>query len=82
MHEVVTRRYQRIKEEGGELPDLIITDGGKGQMGVVKAALQEVGVEIPVMGLAKDDKHNTNQVLYGDPLKSSALCSVAKSSIS
>ena len=67
MHEVVTRRYQRIKEEGGELPDLIITDGGKGQMGVVKAALQEVGVEIPVMGLAKDDKHNTNQVLYGDP---------------
>lgn len=67
MHEVVTRRYSRLKEEGEPLPDLIITDGGKGQMGVVKDALQEVGVEIPVMGLAKDDKHNTNQVLYGDP---------------
>lgn len=67
MHEVVTRRYSRLKEEGEPLPDLIITDGGKGQMGVVKDALQEVGVEMPVMGLAKDNKHNTNQVLYGDP---------------
>lgn len=67
MHEVVTRRYQRVIEEGGEIPDLIITDGGKGQMGIVKGALEELGIEIPVMGLAKDDKHNTNQVLYGDP---------------
>lgn len=67
MYEVVTRRYRRLLEEQEPLPDLIVTDGGKGQMGVVKAALEEVGVSIPVMGLAKDDKHNTNQVLYGDP---------------
>lgn len=67
MHEVVTRRYRRMIEEEQPLPDLIITDGGKGQMGVVKAALREVGADIPVMGLAKDDRHNTNQVLYGDP---------------
>lgn len=67
MHEVVTRRYSRLIEEGQLLPDLIITDGGKGQMGVVKAALEEIGADIPVMGLAKDDKHNTNQVLFGYP---------------
>ncbi|MDO5017196.1 MAG: excinuclease ABC subunit UvrC [Porphyromonas sp.] len=67
MHEVVTRRYSRLIEEGESLPDLIVTDGGKGQMGVVKAALKELNLEIPVMGLAKDSKHNTNQVLYGDP---------------
>ena len=67
MHEVVVRRYSRLKEEGEQLPDLIITDGGKGQMSTVKRALREVGVEIPVMGLAKDETHNTNQVLYGDP---------------
>lgn len=67
MHEVVTRRYRRMIEEEQPLPDLIVTDGGKGQMGVVKAALREVGADIPVMGLAKDDRHNTNQVLYGDP---------------
>lgn len=67
MHEVVVRRYSRLKEEGEQLPDLIITDGGKGQMSTVKRALREVGVEIPVMGLAKDETHNTNQVLFGDP---------------
>lgn len=67
MAEVVTRRYRRMKEEGEELPDLIVTDGGKGHMSTVKEALAEVGVDIPVMGLAKDDKHNTNQVLFGDP---------------
>lgn len=67
MYEVVTRRYRRMIEEEQPLPDLIVTDGGKGQMGVVKAALREVGADIPVMGLAKDDRHNTNQVLYGDP---------------
>lgn len=67
MYEVVHRRYSKIVEEKGDLPDLIITDGGKGQMGVVKKALEEVGVEIPVMGLAKDEKHNTNQILYGEP---------------
>lgn len=67
MYEVVVRRYTRLRDEGEDLPDLIITDGGKGQMSTVKRALREVGVEIPVMGLAKDDTHNTNQVLYGDP---------------
>lgn len=67
MHEVVTRRYSRLIEEDQPLPDLIITDGGKGQMGVVKTALEEIGADIPVMGLAKDDKHNTNQVLFGEP---------------
>lgn len=67
MHEVVTRRYARLLEEEQPLPDLIITDGGKGQMNVVKRALAEVGADIPVMGLAKDEKHNTNQVLYGNP---------------
>lgn len=67
MEEVVTRRYQRMKEEGQPFPDLIITDGGKGQMGIVKKALSQLDIDIPVMGLAKDDKHNTNQVLFGDP---------------
>lgn len=67
MYEVVTRRYKRLLEESESLPDLIVTDGGKGQMGVVKAALKEIGVDVPVMGLAKDPKHNTNQVIYGDP---------------
>lgn len=67
LHEVITRRYSRVLEEQGDLPDLIITDGGKGQMGVVKDALNQLNLEIPVMGLAKDSKHNTHQVLYGDP---------------
>ena len=67
MHEVVVRRYSRLRDEGEELPDLIITDGGKGQMGVVRKALDEVGVEIPILGLAKDDRHRTSEVLYGDP---------------
>ena len=67
MHEVVVRRYSRLRDEGEELPDLIITDGGKGQMSVVREALEEVGVEIPILGLAKDDRHRTSEVLYGDP---------------
>ncbi len=67
MYEVVVRRYSRLRDEGEELPDLIITDGGKGQMGVVRKALDEVGVEIPILGLAKDDRHRTSEVLYGDP---------------
>lgn len=67
MYEVVTRRYSRLRDEGAEMPDLIITDGGRGHMSTVKEALQKIGVEIPVLGLAKDDKHNTNEVLYGDP---------------
>ena len=68
MKEVVTRRYTRLMTEGEALPDLIITDGGRGHMSTVKEALREIGAEgIEVLGLAKDDTHNTNEVLYGDP---------------
>lgn len=67
MREVVTRRYSRLKEEGETLPDLIITDGGRGHMSTVKEALSEIGAKIEVLGLAKDETHNTSEVLYGDP---------------
>ena len=68
MREVVRRRYTRIIEEGGTLPDLIITDGGVGQMDVVRAVVEgELGLSIPIAGLAKNDKHRTNELLYGWP---------------
>ena len=68
MKEVVRRRYSRIMEEGGELPDLIITDGGRGQMEVVREVVEdELGLRIPVAGLAKDDRHRTNELLFGFP---------------
>lgn len=67
MREVVIRRYSRAIEEGSPLPDLILTDGGKGQMGVVNDALRELGLSIPIGGLAKDRKHKTNELLYGFP---------------
>ncbi len=67
MREVVKRRYKRALEEESPLPDLIITDGGKGQMGAVKQALNEIGVNIPIAGLAKDRKHRTSELLYGFP---------------
>lgn len=67
MAEVVTRRYNKNESRRHTSPDLIITDGGKGHMNTVKEALASIGVEIPILGLAKDDKHNTNQVLYGHP---------------
>ncbi len=67
MREVVYRRYSRIKEEGGEMPDLIITDGGKGQMGVVKEVMDELGLNIPIAGLAKDRRHRTSELLFGFP---------------
>ena len=68
MKEVVRRRYTRIIEEGGTLPDLIITDGGVGQMDVVRAVVEgELGLNIPIAGLAKNDKHRTNELLYGWP---------------
>ena len=67
MKEVVLRRYARLLEEEKELPDLIITDGGRGHMSTVKEALGELGLSIEVLGLAKDDTHNTSEVLYGDP---------------
>ena len=66
MQEVVRRRYSRMKEEHLPLPDLIITDGGKGQMDVVKeVVVDELQLDIPIAGLAKDDRHRTNELLYG-----------------
>ena len=68
MKEVVRRRYTRAKEEGTELPDLIITDGGKGQMEVVRQVVaDELGLDIPIAGLAKDDRHRTHELLVGFP---------------
>lgn len=67
MQEVVRRRYQRAREENTPLPDLLITDGGKGQMGAVKQVLDELELEIPVAGLAKDGKHRTSELLFGFP---------------
>ena len=68
MQEVVRRRYSRMMEEGTPLPDLIITDGGKGQMDVVRQVVEfELGLEIPIAGLAKNDRHRTNELLYGWP---------------
>ena len=74
MQEVVRRRYKRMTEEGKPLPDLIITDGGKGQMDVVKeVVVDELGLHIPIAGLAKDDRHRTNELLYGFPPQTVAL---------
>jgi excinuclease ABC subunit C len=68
MKEVVLRRYQRLLEEEQPLPDLIVADGGKGQMEVIRQAVQdELGLDIPIAGLAKNDKHRTNELLYGFP---------------
>ena len=68
MKEVVRRRYSRLLEEQQPLPDLIITDGGKGQMEVVREVIQdELNLDIPIAGLAKDDRHRTNELLYGFP---------------
>ena len=70
MREVVRRRYSRLKEEGKEMPNLIITDGGKGQMEVVRQVIEdEINLEIPIAGLAKDDRHRTNELLFGFPPK-------------
>lgn len=67
MKEVVKRRYKRAIEENAPLPDLLITDGGKGQMSAVKDVLEELQLDIPVAGLAKDNKHRTSELLYGFP---------------
>lgn len=68
MQEVVRRRYTRLVEEGQPLPDLIITDGGQGQMSVVREVVEgELHLEIPIAGLAKNDRHRTNELLYGTP---------------
>ena len=67
MREVVFRRYKRAMDEGTPLPDLIITDGGKGQMSAVQEVLDELKLSVPVAGLAKDNRHRTNELLYGNP---------------
>ncbi len=67
MFEIVTRRYSSLQKANGALPDLIITDGGKGQMEVVRKALELLNLEIPIAGLAKDNKHKTSELLYGFP---------------
>lgn len=68
MQEVVRRRYTRILEEQGELPDIILTDGGKGQMEVVRQVIEdELHLNIPIVGLAKDNRHRTSEVLFGFP---------------
>ena len=68
MQEVVRRRYSRMMEEGSPLPDLIITDGGQGQMSVVREVVEdELGLDIPIAGLAKDNRHRTNELLFGNP---------------
>ena len=68
MKEVVHRRYTRLKDEEQPLPDLIIADGGKGQMEVIREVIQdELNLNIPIAGLAKDDRHRTNELLYGFP---------------
>ena len=68
MKEVVSRRYNRLLEEGEPLPDLIVADGGKGQMEIIRQVIQdELKHDIPIAGLAKNDKHRTNELLYGFP---------------
>ena len=74
MKEVVYRRYHRLIEEKKSLPDLIIADGGKGQMEVIRQAVQdELGLDIPIAGLVKNDRHRTNELLYGFPPKVIAI---------
>lgn len=74
MQEVVRRRYSRMIEEGTPLPDLIITDGGKGQMEVVRTVIEdELRLHISIAGLAKDDRHRTNELLFGFPPQTVAI---------
>ena len=74
MQEVVRRRYSRMIEEEKPLPDLIITDGGRGQMEVVREVVEdELQLSIPIAGLAKDDKHRTNELLFGFPPQTIAM---------
>ncbi len=74
MREVVRRRYTRVLKENLPLPDLIIIDGGKGQIEAAREIIEdELGLDIPIAGLAKDDKHNTAELLYGNPLETVPL---------
>ena len=70
MREIVRRRYTDIIDENGEMPDLIIADGGIGQMNAIREVIeQQLGLDIPIVGLKKDDKHRTNTLLFGFPPK-------------
>ncbi|TYO73361.1 excinuclease ABC subunit UvrC [Rossellomorea marisflavi] len=70
MREVIRRRYARVLKEGLPLPDLIVIDGGKGQIEAAREVLEnELGLDVPLGGLAKDDKHQTSELLYGNPLQ-------------
>ena len=69
MYEVVYRRYSRLQEEGQQMPDVVVADGGAGQMEVIRKATEALGLEIPIIGLAKDGKHRTSQILVGFPPK-------------
>ena len=74
MREVVRRRYSRVLKENLPLPDLILIDGGKGQIEAAREIIEdELGMTVPIAGLAKDDKHQTSQLLFGDPLEVVAL---------
>ena len=74
MREVVHRRYSRMVAEGTSLPDLIIADGGKGQMEVIREVVEdELGLQIPIAGLAKNDRHRTAELLFGFPTMSIGL---------
>ena len=74
MKEVVSRRYRRLMEEEQPLPDLIVADGGRGQMEVIREVIQdELNLDIPIAGLAKNDRHRTNELLYGFPPRSIQL---------
>jgi len=74
MQEVVRRRYQRMLDEGVPLPDLLITDGGRGQMEVVRRVIEdELSLHIPIAGLAKDDRHRTHELLFGFPPQTVAI---------
>lgn len=73
MKEIVWRRYKRAVEENTPLPDLLITDGGKGQMSAVKEVVDDLGLNIPIAGLAKDNRHRTNELLFGFPPQSIGL---------
>ena len=73
MAEVIYRRYKRLSDEGKALPQLLIVDGGKGQMDVANRVIAELGLNIPIAGLAKNDKHHTSELLYGNPPKQIGL---------
>ncbi len=70
MREVIRRRYSRVQREGLTPPDLIVIDGGQGQVNIAKQVIQdELGLDIPIAGLQKNDKHQTHELLFGDPLE-------------